>query len=540
MNISKKISSKKGALCIMSRNQDIIRIMLISIRNEEKIIQEELGIGYICSYLREKGLNVKIESYYSKKFMYEEVLEYNPNIIGFSVYDDSMYEAFTIANKIKNEMDCLIIFGGYAATYHPQEIMESCNSVDLVIKGEGEKTFYKIVQTYLKGYQYKECKGILYRKDGNIVETHGTECVENLDELPYPARDIFVKNKLLTAYISTSRGCTGMCKFCCSPKFFYKGWRGRSVYNVISEIRELYYKFGVRRIHFIDSSFEDPDINLKRCEELLDELIMLNLDIVYSADFRVNFYKKANDRIMKKIQKLCFSYVFLGIEAGNDQDLAIYGKGVTINEVKQSIKLFKKYDIGIDIGFICFNPYSTVDTLRKNIKFLHDYGLDSYMLNIRKLRIYRGTELYEQIQSDNLYIDDYTYKFVDNNIGKLFSYLEKLFSQNEEHVFLLNSQYYSVNYKHILAKLKFKGYVQEANELYEELNTLLIQISEHNYKWFIALIDVAEQGWDEEKAIEITYTLLDITMLIHAIKIFNIKQERIVKKYSKIRDILLS
>lgn len=89
------------------------RIMLVSLRNNRDIIQEELGIGYICSYLRENGFLVKLESIYADEFDYTVVFDYKPDIIGVSVYDDSMRKSYIIANTIKEHMpEVKVVFGG--------------------------------------------------------------------------------------------------------------------------------------------------------------------------------------------------------------------------------------------------------------------------------------------------------------------------------------------------------------------------------------------------------------------------------------------
>lgn len=524
---------------LIANDRSKTRIMLVSLRNNRDIIQEELGIGYICSYLRENGFGVKLESIYTEEFDYKVVFDYKPEIIGFSVYDDSLRNSYIIANTIKKQMpEVKVVFGGYAPTYHAKEIMESCDSVDVVIMGEGEKAFLNVAHAFAKKRTLEECKGILYRKGTVIVENEGSDCIRDLDELPFPARDILLKEKLSTAYVSTSRGCTGKCRFCCSPRFFDIGWRGRSVESVIEEIKELYVVYAVKRIHFIDSSFEDPDIHLSRLNAMLDQLIELNYDITYSADFRVDFYKKATNSVLNKLKKLDFIYVFLGVEAGNDIDLKVYGKNATINDIEECMALFKRNGINVDIGFINFNPYSTVLSLRQNMKFLHKYGLDSYLLNIRQLRIYIGTELYEQVVNDGLYIDDYNYHFVDNDIEKMYMFISRLFEREKEHKFMLLCQHYSVNYRHNILRIKRLGFERIAEEISESLKNLLEEISDKNFTWFNNLIDLAEIGWDDEKAMLITKEQLEVDYLMKCMQRFFVIKERIKKRNPEIANLL--
>lgn len=519
------------------------RVMLISVRNIKSIIQEELGIAYIASVLSEKGYEVKLKSCFIQSMDYNEICSYEPDVIGFSVYDDAVDSATEISLQCKKLLpNAVICWGGYAPTYHSLELMERIPYIDIIIKGEGELTFLQLMSCLIDNRNLENCDGILFRNNDKIIENKNREEIIDLDSLPFPNRDILVQNDLKVAYVSTSRGCTNRCSFCCSPTFFGKGWRGRSVISIISEIKDLIERYNVHRVHFIDNSFEDPDVHLSRMESILDAILENNINIAFTVDFRADFYRKVTDSIVKKLKKAGLLFVFLGIEAGNENDLEIYNKRVKSIDLEKSIEFFRENQIGVDIGFINFNPYSTLQTLRDNMDFLHRYTFDSYFLNIRKLRAYAGTQIYDRIKKDNLYLDDYSYTFVNQCVGNIYTFIEEYFEQGDMVKLVRNTQYYSVNLGHKLAMLVQGKLIKAENgdltaqirEFTNRLNEALLEISKINYKWFTTLIELAEVGWNSDRAAEYTKELLNLEYLNRLMFGISVKEKKLFANMKKL------
>ena len=106
-----------------------------------------------------------------------------------------------------------------------------------------------------------------------------------------------------------------------------------------------------------------------------------------------------------------FSTMFIGLEAGNGQDLLLYNKHTTVQDNYNIMDIIRQHDIAPIIGFINLNPYSTKKTLAENFRFLLDIkcaNLFQYAGSCISLQRY--SPLYLKVANDGLLYDTYSYK----------------------------------------------------------------------------------------------------------------------------------
>ena len=473
-------------------------------------IYEELGIGFIGAYLRQKGYVVTILGYKEDEVPYQALYENNFHVIGMPIYSDSKESVCRVATKIKqHNSETIICVGGVLSTYYGKTLLEECGAFDIAVKGEGEITFHEIVSCIYEKKDIHGVKGIFYRSHGDVCENLDRPSIEDLNILTMPARDYLMDKNLSIAQISTSRGCVGICSFCAS-QLSWKKWRGRPISQVVDEIEELTTQYNIRIFNFIDASFEDPDPGLSRMTEMVDEIIRRSIAIGYFADFRSDFYKKADDAVMKKLKDSGLCGVCIGIESGNDEDLKIYKKRTTVEDNNISIAFFKSYGINVEPGFINFNPYTTISKLKKNIRFLEHNG---YACNIdyivNRFKMYPGTTLYGRVLSDDLVHkdmkSDYAYSFIDHQINDLYEFVilyQKFVNKTHQDAFK-RLTFYSGIYQTMLVYLEKQVAAQDFKILAlskKRIQVLLNEANEQMAKWFRLLIEICESGWDEKAA----------------------------------------
>ena len=101
----------------------------------------------------------------------------------------------------------------------------------------------ELVQHVEAGKSFDDVLGITYRKDGKTVVNPDRPYIENLDDLPYPARHLWPLTKLRKVedvfYLTTSRGCTSWCEFCEAVRMFGRRYRMRSPKGIVDEIEYL-------------------------------------------------------------------------------------------------------------------------------------------------------------------------------------------------------------------------------------------------------------------------------------------------------------
>lgn len=397
-----------------------------------------LGLGYIASFLRENGYDeVKIyhaehapdTEYksiikYAESFRrYREIIDtdvhpawdevrgivgsFCPDVVGLSVLSAKVPSALRIA-KICKELNpqVKIVCGGYHPTIRAEEMLKS-EYIDFVVRGEGEETFYELMEVLrTNNKNYSVIDGISFKERGVIIHNKRRAFIQNLDKIPLPARDRLISLETYTpvqlSMIMTSRGCPYNCGFCASHTMWHRTVRFRSVENVISEISELKNRYSVRNVTFMDDSFT---INSNRVRELCLAMIKNNVDITWSCLTRVDVI---NDEIISLMKKAGCTKVDLGIESGNERVLRLIGKKITLNQVREAVKILKRNKMYWS-GFFMFGfPTETEEEVLDTLNFLQEIKPD--WANMSIFTPYPGTTLYEMAKNKGMVHEpvDYT------------------------------------------------------------------------------------------------------------------------------------
>ena len=254
------------------------------------------------------------------------------------------------------------------------------------------------------------------------------EC--NLDIFPYPDRDIlssYTHHHTLIYDMLASRGCNSNCTFCASHSFRKQPGpqvRIRTLPNIIDEIQFLVKNYHAKYIAFIDDTFGDLlGNNESYFRSFLHELDRRKINVQFQFNLRSENINENTVQIFKKMLYKGLDSIFIGFETGNDDDLKLYGKRANLQINMQTVKLLNQNSIRYRIGFIMFNPYSTLDRLKKNLAFLRlCQNIFTPNLMTSQLNLLNGTALLTKVRKENLLIynqddnsfdSEYPYYFVD-------------------------------------------------------------------------------------------------------------------------------
>lgn len=365
-----------------------------------------LGLMYLAGYLRKYGLQSKIIELgvfdinnallgsndrvrfgLSDKKIVEILKKEKPKIVGItSMYSVFFRDVMEIAQTIKKyNRKIKVVIGGNHASSYCRYILKDKN-IDLIVIGEGEQTFLEVCQTILSGRNnFRGINGLAYRSGGKIVETKPRAQISNLDDIPFPARDLLDFKKYLatpahnpylmrypSATIITSRGCPGRCVYCTVRAVWGRTWRGRSPKNVVDEIEELVKRYGVREIAFLDDS---ASVNKNRWLAICDEIIRRKIDIKWTTPNGIAHWTLDKPTIKRMHQAGCYRITF-GIESGNPQTREFLGKPYSLAQAKELIK----YANSIGMWTICTNiigfPYEKMASIRDTIEFAKKCSTD--------------------------------------------------------------------------------------------------------------------------------------------------------------------
>lgn len=370
----------------------------------------QLGLGYLAAVLEQNGYDVDVIDCQALNIHYEEfeqeISKRKPDVVGFTSITLTYNSALHLSEITKRlHPKCLIVLGGPHATFWDEEALQECPSLDIVVRGEGEYTMLELVQKLEAGQSFDSVQGITFRKDGEIIVNPDRPYIENLDELPYPARHLWPLEELRKVedvfYLTTSRGCTSWCEFCQAVRMFGRRFRMRSPKNVVDEIEYLYKTYNATQFTFCDDAFT---VDKSRVEELCDEIQKRNLKIIWNCGTRVDMVTK--DLLIKMKQAGCVS-VWFGVESGSQEVLDEMHKGISTDQTVKTVGWVRELGLqpvpNILIGF----PGETKETAWRTIKFAEKLSPD----NIAFFNIATplpGTPLYDKVKKNGwLKVEDF-------------------------------------------------------------------------------------------------------------------------------------
>ena len=225
-----------------------------------------LGLLYLAAYVREHGHDVAI---FDGTFEPDEssfaasLAEHRPEVVGVSALQPTRDAALRLA-QMASDAGASVIVGGPDPTTSPGPYLAH-GAVDLVVHHEGEQTITRLLDLAAAGQLGLDAladePGIAYRRDGELVVNEPRPPIENLDELPLPARDLIDMDRYLNVWeetngyssmtISTTRGCPYGCDWC-RESVHGNGLRQRSPESVAAEMAMLKQQYSIERLRMID------------------------------------------------------------------------------------------------------------------------------------------------------------------------------------------------------------------------------------------------------------------------------------------------
>ncbi|MBC7100056.1 MAG: B12-binding domain-containing radical SAM protein [Methanobacteriales archaeon] len=370
-----------------------------------------LNLMYLGASLEKASFSVKILDDNLKRWGYEQITKLveklNPFIIGVTATTATIKNSLEYIKSIKRILpDVLTIIGGPHPTFLPIDTLKALKELDVVVIGEGEETFTELAEKYEKKGEkgLEEVKGIAYRDQSKIRVNEPRPLIRDLDSLPFPARHLvpfkeYETTKNDQAHIITSRGCIYSCEYCSSSLIMGKKFRARSPENVVDEIEELYDKYKIGEIGFIDDAFV---LNKRRAHRIAEEIKERSLDIRWSTSSRVN---TINKQLLSNLKSAGLQSIYYGVESGSQRVLDLMNKKITLKQSEDAVKIAKDLEIEVMASFMFGYPGETPAEMDKTIDF--SIKLDPDYAQYSILTPFPGTPIYYKLEKRGLIEKDW-------------------------------------------------------------------------------------------------------------------------------------
>jgi radical SAM superfamily enzyme YgiQ (UPF0313 family) len=350
--------------------------------------------------LNQEGIEVKILDFlvtqYHPRKLRQELEEYRPQIVGATCVTLNYPIARRILKVCKAfDPHIVTVIGGPHVTFALEETLLQSPWIDAIAIGEGERTLVELARAVAEDKDIHHVPGIAFADGGMVVKTSPQAPIENLDQLPLPARELLPMARyraLCTpCTVITSRGCPFSCIFCSGRRMFGPKVRFRSPGLVVDEIEKLQRDFGLAKINIVDDTFT---LNHRHARAVCEEMLRRNLKIKWSAFARVD---RISEDLAQLMNRAGCEWVLFGVESADEGILKTIKKGITPEEVRRGVKIAAEAGIHVFNSFIFGLPGESWDTALKSLAFgdelYHKYGAK---YGFHMLSPLPGTEVYER------------------------------------------------------------------------------------------------------------------------------------------------
>ncbi len=391
-------------------------VMRVTLINPPRFLEfaPNLGLFYVASVLEKAGHEVAIVDKPINKIVgrtwetlnasfkktIDEVLRTKPELIGMTVTCHTSY-GLELLNIFKSLLpESTIVVGGPQVTFIPDDVLSSYTSIDYVVRGEGEYTMLKLANALEAASdpgEIDEIDGLSYRRDGKVRNNPDAPLIEDLDELPYPARHLanleeYPEDTRIT--LVTSRGCPHSCIFCSSQKM-WRRYRPRMVENVLEELTFLVEEYSPKRVNFVDDTFAvDRDRTIRLCHGMREK----NLGVVWSAMTRVGLGRE----LLQEMYDAGGRVLYFGCESGDDSTLKTITKGITASQIESTVKMALGIGFQVTCSFVINLPFETPEKARTTISFAKKLKGMGAQIQAHMLAPYPGTPIFENMDKYNL------------------------------------------------------------------------------------------------------------------------------------------
>ncbi|MCG2717783.1 MAG: B12-binding domain-containing radical SAM protein [Nanoarchaeota archaeon] len=329
-----------------------------------------LGLTYIGKVLQNGGHEVEILDIwlhqYSREQTIEKIKKLDYDMVGISALSTQYSYVKWLSDTLKKYNNGPIFLGGALPTFSAEVVLKN-TKVDICIIGEGEVTIKEMMDNIGK---LDNVEGIFFKEGNEIFKNPSRPPIKNLDEVEFPAWDLIDVEKYITLnsignkrkmQVVSGRGCPYNCRFCSKT---FKGYRCRSVKNIIDEIKTLIDRYGINHIDFLD---ELVVISKKRIFELCDAIEPLNIQ--WSCQGRVNL---VNYEILKRMKKANCVSVGYGVESGSQKILDNMNKQIRVKQSKEAIINTLNLGMTTAVQMMYGYPGETLETLDETVHFFDD------------------------------------------------------------------------------------------------------------------------------------------------------------------------
>jgi hopanoid C-3 methylase HpnR len=347
---------------------------------------EPLGLERVASAALDDGHDVRLLDLqvYDHAELERQLAGFRPEAVGFSLnYLANVPEVVDLAKRIKVVLPgCTVFVGGHSVSFVAEQVLaHSGGAIDVVLKGEGE-TGAPALLAALPDKALAEVPGAVTAEGAG----RPPQMLHSLDD-HLPARHLggrrrkyFIGSMDPAASIEFTRGCPWDCSFCSAWTFYGRSYRRLSPEAAVEDMARIREPgvFIVDDVAFIKA--EEGD-------EIARQLERRRIRKEYYLETRCDVLLR-NEEVFRRWRRLGLTYMFLGLEALDEEGLKAFRKRTTPAVNNKALEVARSMGLSVAINIIA-DP----DWDEARFAFVREWAMSvPEIVNLTVQTPYPGTE----------------------------------------------------------------------------------------------------------------------------------------------------
>ena len=327
----------------------------------------------------------------------QDIYRRKPHVVGFSCYIWNIVYVKELIHDLKKVLPQVRIWmGGPEASYDAVHLMDELPEVELIMQGEGEETFTRLVEACERGTEvcFSEIPGIVLRCSDDTVEVHRPAPLMNLDDIPFSYGDLSgLEHRII--YYESSRGCPFSCSYCLSS--IDKKVRFRSLSLVTREL-QFFLDRKVPQVKFVDRTF-----NCKKSHSMAIWQYLLDHDNgITNFHFEISSDLLDDDELaLMKQMRPGLIQLEIGVQTTNPVVVKEIRRTMDLDKVARRVAQVNTFgNIHQHLDLIAGLPYEDIESFHRS--FNDVYKMEPEQLQLGFLKVLKGSYMEEMKQKYGL------------------------------------------------------------------------------------------------------------------------------------------
>ncbi|QSX08126.1 B12-binding domain-containing radical SAM protein [Alkalibacter rhizosphaerae] len=371
----------------------MMKVVLASLNT--KYVHTNVAIRSLKTNCHIDGISVQLREFTindREEHILGRLVEEKAQVYAFSIYIWNLEPTRRIMGNLKKiRPDAWIVVGGPEVSYLTESEAWELGA-DLVISGEGEKIFPRVMEAISKGESLEEFAGVSYNKGNKSIRVLTSMEPVVLDELsfPYTKQELNqLKDNIL--YYESSRGCPYSCAYCMSS--VEKGLRNKSMTKVKEELT-TFLEAGVKLVKLVDRTF---NCNKERAKEILTFLLDQEGETCFHFEVAADLLDEELLELLGRTPVGRFQ-LEAGVQSVHPETLKRIARVSNIPQVKENMnRILQKENVHVHMDLIAGLPGEGLEQIARSFNEIMDVG--PHMLQLGFLKILKGSPMENMVES---------------------------------------------------------------------------------------------------------------------------------------------